>query len=1202
SQVYADKNKVAGVGFNDVGAGSKPAQEQRAGLEPAPTVMDVNTIYQRYLQAFKKGVYNYIREDSDPVTNETIPRKYFSGGFSAKGFTADGTMTIVNERTADSAMLNSLGKLAATVALMTVFASLSMRAEEIFKDRPSPIQIDYEEHIVSELDQLLEGLKTENNPEFLQKKALDLQTLMNNNIDKKPGRKIDKGNTAKRLIDFLNSKQDKVNRAYVRMLVADSLSMLNTVEGNKFLMGMLNDPTEDLDKRKQLLKHMAKNPNSQMVEMFIHLFSQPGQKAFEMPSSILTALVKSLREGKIDEPTKTKIIQLLINKLKEEQTDELFGMVVDALTGRGEDLGVIEILHAKLEKLNKEGGEIGYRQLLVHALAQFGEEEPLGIFYADNQSSEVYRTFLGVARTAQRAWAQHIFYIIHNRSKEDAMKEFISVIEDVNARLSLKQSAIAGFGELGRIDEIFKVLRNPKTDSRLALTAARELARLKVAKAAGDIYQLFLSQVNGSYLKTDALRILLDLPSDSTKGYLITILNDSNTTKHQLEDVIKHLGDNKVLNALPSLLSLDEPKGDPNDYGRGFSETLRAAIGNFRNVNVGAFLKGILEGHVKRGEESKASRLISRMWQTHNPEVLDILTNITEAAGYEITDVSEAIAGVGRMLPFLDGENLKTAKNFLIKKLEDKSRTSYRVAAASALDKVTLSEVENQKVVNVLKGLLQTSDVQGQQYLKHLVTEYLLNRTLSPDEMNKPEYQRIKFLRQLYEPYDENSQRHFEAMEAKTKAIEGLGSLGEVGRKDLLEALARLSGEVETLIAIELGRLQEPEAAQTIYSLYSRLSYNNQYKKSLLNGLIKINDKKDSPDNTARDFLILILNRLTEDAKTNARVQDKDKVDGTDVYNVIESLVKRGDQRRDEESLEAVILSINDGNGGVDLNAEIARLLSGIENKTVLEEVLNRMTKKFFDPRRTMDWFEMNNIIEAAFMIRSPESVKYLMTVNSTYGSDNYAKAIKGVGEGLSFLKGEEQTKAQDWLMAIVKNNKESERNRISAAYFLRKVALSREDNQQFVSIVKGFLQNEGIRNDFVTLIIITLSGREGGLTEEERAKVLKRLDQKHEALDGVEKKVKETPPTIIQPQQGPNNISMSTPAKAGASDSAMTRGGIDFNADKMNLQIQNSGRGIKFKMDPAMLAQLQKSQGFEPVVNAIEPLVDLRMFLELKT
>jgi len=61
AQVYANKNKVAGVNIDD------PQEKER--------------IYQRYLQAFKKGVYNYIKEEIDPTTQETVPKKYFSGGF-----------------------------------------------------------------------------------------------------------------------------------------------------------------------------------------------------------------------------------------------------------------------------------------------------------------------------------------------------------------------------------------------------------------------------------------------------------------------------------------------------------------------------------------------------------------------------------------------------------------------------------------------------------------------------------------------------------------------------------------------------------------------------------------------------------------------------------------------------------------------------------------------------------------------------------------------------------------------------------------------------------------------------------------------------------------------------------------------------------------------------------------------------------------
>jgi hypothetical protein len=58
NQVYTDKSKVNGINTND-------AQMNKA-------------IYERYLAAYKKGVFNYIKEDKSAT--QTAPRKYFSGG------------------------------------------------------------------------------------------------------------------------------------------------------------------------------------------------------------------------------------------------------------------------------------------------------------------------------------------------------------------------------------------------------------------------------------------------------------------------------------------------------------------------------------------------------------------------------------------------------------------------------------------------------------------------------------------------------------------------------------------------------------------------------------------------------------------------------------------------------------------------------------------------------------------------------------------------------------------------------------------------------------------------------------------------------------------------------------------------------------------------------------------------------------------
>lgn len=63
-QIYIDKSKTAGVSVED----------QEINLK----------IYNQYVEAFKKGVYHFIKKDYDPITQETILRKYFSGGQNLK--------------------------------------------------------------------------------------------------------------------------------------------------------------------------------------------------------------------------------------------------------------------------------------------------------------------------------------------------------------------------------------------------------------------------------------------------------------------------------------------------------------------------------------------------------------------------------------------------------------------------------------------------------------------------------------------------------------------------------------------------------------------------------------------------------------------------------------------------------------------------------------------------------------------------------------------------------------------------------------------------------------------------------------------------------------------------------------------------------------------------------------------------------------
>ncbi len=63
---YVDRSKVNGI--------------------QQPDVADNQKIYSQYIEAFRKGVFNFIQEDVDRYTGETIPRKYLSGGFTEVGF------------------------------------------------------------------------------------------------------------------------------------------------------------------------------------------------------------------------------------------------------------------------------------------------------------------------------------------------------------------------------------------------------------------------------------------------------------------------------------------------------------------------------------------------------------------------------------------------------------------------------------------------------------------------------------------------------------------------------------------------------------------------------------------------------------------------------------------------------------------------------------------------------------------------------------------------------------------------------------------------------------------------------------------------------------------------------------------------------------------------------------------------------------
>ncbi len=106
-KVYMDKAKVAGVETDD-----KQMKER---------------VYQQYLEAFKKGAYNFIKEEED-ASGELIPRKYFSGGIATE---FDASSALVRDHVSSSTIENKLTASASTIAMVTVLGDEQRAASTV---------------------------------------------------------------------------------------------------------------------------------------------------------------------------------------------------------------------------------------------------------------------------------------------------------------------------------------------------------------------------------------------------------------------------------------------------------------------------------------------------------------------------------------------------------------------------------------------------------------------------------------------------------------------------------------------------------------------------------------------------------------------------------------------------------------------------------------------------------------------------------------------------------------------------------------------------------------------------------------------------------------------------------------------------------------------------------------------------------------
>ena len=110
NQVYSNKSKTYGVENAD------------------PVVKE--KIYAQYLEAYRKGVFNYIKEETN-AAGETIPRKYFSGGLD-RNLNVDHAMEVVDKAEAGDDLTGK--EFVDLLVGVNPSTSENARADEIFPE------------------------------------------------------------------------------------------------------------------------------------------------------------------------------------------------------------------------------------------------------------------------------------------------------------------------------------------------------------------------------------------------------------------------------------------------------------------------------------------------------------------------------------------------------------------------------------------------------------------------------------------------------------------------------------------------------------------------------------------------------------------------------------------------------------------------------------------------------------------------------------------------------------------------------------------------------------------------------------------------------------------------------------------------------------------------------------------------------------
>ncbi|MBF0384512.1 MAG: Maf family protein [Candidatus Omnitrophica bacterium] len=309
TKVYVDKNKLSGVELED-----KSFKEQ---------------IYARYMEAYKKGVYDYIREDYDLVKKQVIPRKYFSGGFKNSDVAMSATgdrrrissskigeqfnlgIVVEPEGETDKSMLGDEGYLFEFFEGLGVLSEgltdQQKRKEVINLLNPSPANPASEEEISQVIaSDYFSGPYRKGDTENMERWDKDIQ-YMKGLFD----RELQKIKAA----DGLNIDEDKARGTYSKLI--DALISLKDSFGNSYYSGLTNVVSNRIVTRLTNFVLHGVSENQQGSEIFSSVASKANEIARE-------ALKNSLFSQKLEQFLQSRDIEEKTHLLQEAIQIALF--------------------------------------------------------------------------------------------------------------------------------------------------------------------------------------------------------------------------------------------------------------------------------------------------------------------------------------------------------------------------------------------------------------------------------------------------------------------------------------------------------------------------------------------------------------------------------------------------------------------------------------------------------------------------------------------------------------------------------------------------------------------------------------------------------------------------------------------------------------------------------------------------------------